>query len=185
MNYCGRFINTGTQNLYCGFIEKSVGFSWHMGAKSWIQYNYLCTGSLIYLFPPTGSVAVSFVQNRFGHKVCMWISNVTHFLSIISLYFADSPVELYVSSALMGFNVGFVTGFTISYSSEVCEPKLRGRLSSVTNLFYFAGYLYVTTLYAATADWKISVLFTLIIPLVNSAILYRVRLPIFIYIKEY
>ncbi|CAI6348431.1 unnamed protein product [Macrosiphum euphorbiae] len=130
-------------------------------------------GSLIYLFPPVGSVVVSFVQDRFGHRVCMMVTNVTHLLSVATLMLSDGPSGLYASSALMGFNVGFVTSFSLSYCGEVCEPKLRGTLTAVLNLFYFAGYLCVTMLYAVTADWRLSVLFTAILSVVNAAILFK------------
>lgn len=130
-------------------------------------------GSLIYLFPPVGSVVVSFVQDRFGHRACMMVSNVSHLLSVAMLLLSEGPAGLYASSALMGFNVGFVTSFSLSYCGEVCEPKLRGTLTAVLNLFYFAGYLCITMLYAVTADWRISVLYTATLSLVNAVLLFK------------
>jgi len=105
----------------------------------------------------------------------MVFSNASHLVSVVTLVLAESPTGLYASSALMGFNVGFVTSFTISYCGEVCEPRLRGTLTSVTNLFYFTGYLCVTALYAATANWKLSVVLTVVLPLVNAAALFKVN----------
>lgn len=130
-------------------------------------------GSLVYLLSPVGSVIASFLQDRYGHRVCMMVANVTHLLSVAMLMLSDGPAWLYASSALMGFNAGFVTSFSLSYCGEVCEPKLRGTLTAVLNLFYFAGYLCVTMLYAVTADWRLSVLFTAILSIVNAAILFK------------
>lgn len=121
-----------------------------------------------------GSVTVSFLQNHFGHRVCMMLSNVSHIVSILLLVMCNSPEALYVSSALMGFNVGLITNFTVSYCGEVCEPRLRGILTSITNLFYYGGYLCVTSLYAITGDWKRSILYTLVFPLLNAAVLFKV-----------
>lgn len=145
-----------------------------VGSPLWVRRR---PGSLIYLFPPVGSAAASLAQDRFGHRACMSFANVAHLGSVVALLLADSPAALYGSSALMGFNVGFVTGFSVSYCGEVCEPRLRGTLTSVTNLFYFAGYLCVTALYAATADWRLSVLFTAVLPLANAAVLFKVSRP--------
>ncbi|VVC39585.1 Hypothetical protein CINCED_3A022308 [Cinara cedri] len=130
-------------------------------------------GSMVYLFPPVGSVVASMVQDHFGSRQCMMLSNVTNLATIVILMFADTPEFLYNISALIGFNVGFVTSITISYSSEVCEPKLRGVLTSVINLSYFAGYLCVTMLYAITANWKLSVLITVAIPVANAVLLFK------------
>ncbi|VVC39586.1 Sugar transporter, conserved site,Major facilitator superfamily domain,Major facilitator, sugar [Cinara cedri] len=134
--------------------------------SSWI-------GSILYLFPPVGSVFASLVQDRLGHRTCMILANVTHLLSIAILLFADTPKLLYAVTGLMGFNVGFINSVTISYCGEVCDPKLRGLLLSVCSLFYFAGYLFITTSYAITADWKLSVLFTVAIPVVNAGLLFQ------------
>lgn len=121
-----------------------------------------------------GSVVASLVQDHFGSRLCMMLSNVANLATIVILMFADTPVFLYAISALIGFNVGFITSLTISYSSEVCEPKLRGVLTSVINLFYYAGFLCVTMLYAITADWKLSVFFTVAIPVANALFLFKV-----------
>ncbi|KAL5238926.1 hypothetical protein ACI65C_006336 [Semiaphis heraclei] len=130
-------------------------------------------GSLIYLFSPVGSVIVSFLQDRFGHRVCMMVANVTHLLSVATLMLSEGSVGLYANSALMGFNSGFVTSFSLSYCGELCDPKLRGTLTAVLNLFYYAGYLCVTMMYAVTADWRLSVLFPAILSVINAAILFK------------
>ncbi|VVC39588.1 Sugar transporter, conserved site,Major facilitator superfamily domain,Major facilitator, sugar [Cinara cedri] len=130
-------------------------------------------GSLVYLFPPVGSVAASLGQDYFGHRKCMMFSDVMNIATIGILMFANTPEFLYAISAVMGFNMGFITTFTISYCGEVCEPKLRGVLMTVINLFYFAGYLCVTTLYAITADWKLSVLLTVTIPIAAAVFLIK------------
>jgi len=122
-----------------------------------------------------GSVVVSFMQDRFGHRACMMVSNVSHLLSVATLLLSEGPTGLYASSALMGFNVGFATSFSLSYCGEVCEPKLRGTLTAVLNLFYFAGYLCITMLYAVTADWRLSVLYTATLSIVNVVVLFKVR----------
>lgn len=132
------------------------------------------TGSILYLFPPVGSLIASLVQDSLGHRKCMILANISHLLSIVILLLTNTSKLLYVVTALMGFNVGFLNSVTISYCGEVCDPKLRGILSSVSSLFYFAGDLFITTSYAITADWKLSVLFTLTIPIVNAVFLFQV-----------
>lgn len=127
----------------------------------------------MYLFPPIGGIVAALVQYSLGHRKCMMTANAVHFLSVVILWYTDNPESLYAVTALMGFNIGFVNNVTISYCGEVCEPKLRGILSSVINMFYFAGDLFITTFYATTADWKLSVLFTVIIPMANVAFMFK------------
>lgn len=129
---------------------------------------------MMYLFPPVGGIVSALVQYSLGHRKCMITANAVHFLSVATLWYTDAPVLLYAVTALMGFNIGFVNSTTISYCGEVCEPKLRGILSSVINMFYFAGDLFITTSYATTADWRLSVLFTAVVPVANVAFMFMV-----------
>lgn len=125
------------------------------------------SGSLLYLFPPAGSLLVSFMQDRFGHRFCMLLSSCVQIFTLGTLLLPSSPNLLYVVSTLLGFNMGIVTGFSVSYGGEICDPKLRGTLTSVSNLFYFGGSMLVTGLYAITGDWKLSILCTVVVPLLS------------------
>lgn len=128
----------------------------------------LYVGSLVYLTPPLGSLFLSLVQTNLGHRLCMALTNLIQLLSVLVVFvFPVTVNSLYICSMLMGLATGFATGTCISYSGEVCEPKLRSSLTSALNVFYFGGYFAVTLLYAITKQWKKTLLITAIVPLVN------------------
>ncbi|VVC39589.1 Sugar transporter, conserved site,Major facilitator superfamily domain,Major facilitator, sugar [Cinara cedri] len=125
-------------------------------------------GSLVYLTPPLGSLFLSLVQSNMGHRVCMALTNLIQFMSVVVVVMFPVTVNaLYVCSMLMGLSTGFATGLCISYSGEVCDPKVRSSLTSALNVFYFGGYFFITTLYAITTQWKKTLLITVAVPLIN------------------
>ncbi|XP_050429976.1 facilitated trehalose transporter Tret1-like [Adelges cooleyi] len=128
-------------------------------------------GSLLYLCTPLGSLVSSILLRRIGHKRCLILSNVPYLASIVLLYHANDIETLYLCSVITGLTMGFVGGPSSSYLSEVCEPKLRGALTSATNVFYFAGVLMVTVIYAMTLQWRYTVLVTTIVPVLNIIVL--------------
>uniref|UniRef100_A0A2H8TSE1 Facilitated trehalose transporter Tret1 n=1 Tax=Melanaphis sacchari TaxID=742174 RepID=A0A2H8TSE1_9HEMI len=125
-------------------------------------------GSLVYLSPPFGSLFLSLVQTRLGHRICMALTNLIQLSSVlVVILFPITVSSLYACSILMGLSTGFATGLSISYSGEVCEPKLRGSLTSALNVFYFVGFFFVSTTYAITESWKRTLIITIIVPLAN------------------
>ncbi|KAL5242823.1 hypothetical protein ACI65C_010233 [Semiaphis heraclei] len=125
-------------------------------------------GSLVYLSPPIGSLFLSLVQARLGHRACMAITNLIQLSSVlVVVLFPITVSTLYACSMLMGLSTGFATGISISYSGEVCEPKLRGSLTSALNVFYFVGFFFVSTTYAITKSWRQSLIITVVVPLAN------------------
>lgn len=125
------------------------------------------SGSLIYLSPPIGNLLLSLYQARMGHRACILLTNLIQLSSVSIVFFPITVTNLCACSILMGLSTGFACGLSVSYSGEVCEPKLRGTLTSVMNVFYFGGYFFASTAYAITNDWKMSLLITVIIPLAN------------------
>lgn len=128
-------------------------------------------GGLLFLFTPLGSVLSSLTLGRLGHKACMLITNVPYIASQLMLVCAGNVATLYACSMLMGLSVGFAGGPCSGYIGEVCEPKLRGALMSAANVFYYVGSLVFTLIYAATVNWRHTVLVGLSMPAVNIAIL--------------
>ncbi|XP_060868753.1 facilitated trehalose transporter Tret1-2 homolog [Metopolophium dirhodum] len=129
-------------------------------------------GSLVYLSPPIGSLFLSLVQVRLGHRACMALTNLIQLSAVlVVVLFPITVSTLYACSMLMGLSTGFATGLSISYSGEVCEPKLRGSLTSALNVFYFVGFFFVSTTYAITKSWKQSLIITVAVPLANMVTL--------------
>ncbi|XP_029342820.1 facilitated trehalose transporter Tret1-like isoform X2 [Acyrthosiphon pisum] len=129
-------------------------------------------GSFLFLFTPLGSALSSLMLNRFGHKTCMILTNIPFIASQIMFFYANSVRTLYVCSMLMGISVGYSGGPTSAYLGEVCEPKLRGTLMSMTNVFCYVGSFLFTLINAFILDWRLTVLIGMSIPIVNIVILF-------------
>lgn len=123
-----------------------------------------------------GSALSSVTLNRFGHKNCMIASNVPYLVSQIMFLYAKNITFMYAGSIMMGLSIGFSGGPFSAYVGEVCEPKLRGALSSATNVFFFAGSLLFSTIYAVTRQWRLTILINLAIPIVTILILLWVNI---------
>lgn len=104
----------------------------------------------------------------------MVITNVPYIVAQLMFLFAEDVKTLYASSILMGISVGYSGGPCSAYVGEVCEPKLRGTLMSATNLFYYAGSMLFTSLYAVTMEWRLTVLISMSVPVVNVFIVLMV-----------
>ncbi|XP_050441690.1 facilitated trehalose transporter Tret1-like [Adelges cooleyi] len=128
-------------------------------------------GSLLYLSTPLGSMMSSVTLTRLGHKKCMILTNIPFIIALLMFYYSKNIETLYACSVLMGLSMGYAGGPCTAYITEVCEPKLRGALTSVQNVFFYFGSLFPSTLYAYTKDWRLTMIITSIIPIITIAIL--------------
>lgn len=106
----------------------------------------------------------------------MIITNVPYLMSQILLFYAENVYTLYACSIMMGLSVGFSGGPFSAYVGEVCEPKLRGALMSATNVFYFSGLLLFSSIYSVTRQWRLTVLISMVVPVITIAILFVVSI---------
>ncbi|XP_060841085.1 facilitated trehalose transporter Tret1-like [Rhopalosiphum padi] len=127
--------------------------------------------SLLYLFTPLGNLLSSLLLDRLGHKKCMILTNIPCLVAQIMLYFAENVEILYASSILMALSMGFSNAPSLAYAGEVCEPKLRGALTSALNIFYYAGSIILTMLYSINMKWRLTVLMTTVFPIMTIIIL--------------
>eukprot|EP00102_Acyrthosiphon_pisum_P027929 XP_016665139.1 PREDICTED: facilitated trehalose transporter Tret1 isoform X1 [Acyrthosiphon pisum] len=127
--------------------------------------------SLLYLFTPVGNILSLLLLDRFGHKKCMILTNIPSIIAQIILYFAENVEILYASSILMALTLGFSNAPSLAYAGEVCEPKLRGALTSALNVFYYGGSIILTMVYSITMQWRLTVLLTTVFPMLTIAIL--------------
>jgi len=132
------------------------------------------SASLLYLFTPLGNLLSSLLLDRLGHKKCMILTNIPCLVAQIMLYFAENVEILYASSILMALSMGFSNAPSLAYAGEVCEPKLRGALTSALNIFYYAGSIILTMLYSINMKWRLTVLMTTVFPIMTIIILLTV-----------
>lgn len=51
------------------------------------------------------------------------------------LYYASTIGEMYIAAILLGLGVGFMEAPIITYVGEICEPHIRGVLTSLAGKF--------------------------------------------------
>jgi MFS family permease len=105
---------------------------------------------------PLGGPLSGFFTDKIGRRNSMMLLSIISMISWIVVGFSsrvDSQaffVQLMIGRALIGIGIGMTTAPTVMYVSEVCHPKLRGRLTLLSSPFftafglltiYFLGYL--------------------------------------------
>uniref|UniRef100_A0A0A9WSX5 Facilitated trehalose transporter Tret1 n=4 Tax=Lygus hesperus TaxID=30085 RepID=A0A0A9WSX5_LYGHE len=130
-------------------------------------------GSIIYACQPTGSVLSGLVLESLGRKYAMMAVNVPHILGWFLLYSAGSHLALYMAAMIMGLGVGFMEAPIITYIGEICEPRLRGTLTSYSNLFVNFGMTSVFVL-GTLVDWRHAALICMMLPVLTILALTQV-----------
>ncbi|XP_029345152.1 facilitated trehalose transporter Tret1 isoform X2 [Acyrthosiphon pisum] len=128
-------------------------------------------GSLQYLFTPLGNVFSSLLLDRFGHKKCMILTNIPCLVAQIILYYAKNVEMLYASSILMALSIGLLKAPSLGYTGEVCEPKLRGTLTSTMTIFYYMGTIILTMMHSITKQWRLTMIVATMFPIMTIIIL--------------
>lgn len=88
-------------------------------------------GSLPYFMVPIGSLISGIFFEPFGRKKIMLIVNIPVFVFWAICWRASAVWELKIASVICGIAAGFTTS-SIIYTGEVCQPKWRGVLTSLT-----------------------------------------------------
>lgn len=95
----------------------------------------------MYVIYPIGCFLSGILQEKYGKKLCMIISNIPSIIGWILVYYSYSSVSLCIATLLMGFSSGFGAGSTSSYIGEIAEPRLRGTLGSMGSTAMWIGSL--------------------------------------------
>jgi SP family facilitated glucose transporter-like MFS transporter 8 len=61
----------------------------------------------------------------------MILVNIPHIIGWAMLHYASSITEMYIAAILLGLGVGFMEAPIITYVGEICEPQIRGILTSL------------------------------------------------------
>ncbi|XP_055716571.1 facilitated trehalose transporter Tret1-like [Phlebotomus papatasi] len=120
-------------------------------------------GSLAFICTPIGSILSGWVTEPIGRKNAMIIVNLPHIAAWLLLHFATSVPQMYLSAILLGLGTGFMEAPVVTYVGEICQPSIRGILTScagvAATLGFFLGYLLGTIV-----TWREVALICLTIP---------------------
>lgn len=112
--------------------------------------------SITAIASPFGSPLSGYLTDKIGRRSTLMVVNVIATISWVLIGFSSRDdaniffIELMIGRALIGVTIGMMTTPAVMYTSEICHPKLRGRLTVLsTPLFvslgtvvaYLLGYL--------------------------------------------
>lgn len=133
----------------------------------------LLLGSIVYIAQPLGSVSSGFLQEIFGRRRCMMAVNIPQVIGWAILCFSQKVEQLYIGAVIMGLSVGFMEAPAMSYLGEVCEPRLRGTLSSFSETFLLVGILFEFFI-GAVLYWRYACAASALIPVGAFILIYIV-----------
>lgn len=105
---------------------------------------------------PIGGPLSGLFTDKIGRKKTLMLLSTISIISWITIGLSSKTdvqtcfIQLLVGRALIGIGIGMTTAPAVMYVSEVCHPKLRGRLTLFSSPFftasglltiYFLGYL--------------------------------------------
>jgi MFS family permease len=105
---------------------------------------------------PFGGPISGFLTDKIGRRSTLVVVSAIAFISWIIIGFSsqvDSQlffIQLMIGRSLIGLCIGMITTPAVMYSSEICHPNLRSRLTILSTPFfmafgvvvaYFLGYL--------------------------------------------
>lgn len=112
--------------------------------------------SITAITSPIGGPLSGFFTDRIGRKNTLILISIVSIISWMTIGFSSKVdaqtcfLQLMIGRALIGIGIGMTTAPIVMYVSEVCHPKLRGRLTLFSSPFftatgllsiYFFGYL--------------------------------------------
>ena len=80
------------------------------------------------------------------------------------LHYAGSLEELYIAAVLLGLGVGFMEAPIVTYVGEICQPSIRGILTSCAGVAVTAGY-FIVYLLGTVTSWRTTAMICLSVPL--------------------
>ncbi|KAJ8893558.1 hypothetical protein PR048_006157 [Dryococelus australis] len=115
---------------------------------------------------PVGSLLSGLALERLGRKRSMMVVNVPLLVSWVLFYFVNSPSSLLATSALMGLSLGIVEAPILTYVAEVSQPKLRGMLTTFTELSVNVG-MFCLYLIGTLTDWRTTAAISASLPIIS------------------
>uniref|UniRef100_A0A1B6DZY0 Major facilitator superfamily (MFS) profile domain-containing protein n=1 Tax=Clastoptera arizonana TaxID=38151 RepID=A0A1B6DZY0_9HEMI len=98
--------------------------------------------SLLFLGTMFSPVPTAYLMDKVGRRRVLLMFTVLPLMSWILIYFATSPMFLYLARFLAGLWAGVSQTILPVYIGEIAEPKIRGSLSTFNNLLLNGGVLF-------------------------------------------
>lgn len=96
----------------------------------------------------------------------MILVNIPHIIGWLMLYNATSLNEIYIAAVLLGLGVGFMEAPIVTYVGEICQPSIRGILTSCAGVAVMLGF-FIVYLLGTVMVWRNIALVCVSIPLIT------------------
>uniref|UniRef100_A0AAG5D5T8 Major facilitator superfamily (MFS) profile domain-containing protein n=1 Tax=Anopheles atroparvus TaxID=41427 RepID=A0AAG5D5T8_ANOAO len=141
-------------------------------------------GSIAYICQPVGSVLSGIILEPLGRKRSMILVNIPHIIGWFMLYNAGSLEEMYTAAILLGLGVGFMEAPIVTYVGEICQPSIRGILTSCAGVAVMLGFFMVYLLGTVTT-WRTTAAICASIPIATMiAICFVPETPMWLLSKD-
>lgn len=100
--------------------------------------------SITAIICPLGGPLSGYFTDKIGRRKSLMLLSVTSLISWMIIGFSSRVdpeiffIQLMLGRAIIGIGIGMTTAPTVMYVSEVCHPKLRGRLTLLSSPFFTA-----------------------------------------------
>jgi sugar porter (SP) family MFS transporter len=121
-----------------------------------------------------GSMANSYMSERFGRRDSMILMNINFFVGAILLSLATSAAQFAIGRIFVGVGSGFMTCVIGIYVAEISPPKYRGALTSLLQLFTTLGIVIIMLIslgLSSSVGWRIVVTITVVPTIAQMALL--------------
>ncbi|XP_026313966.1 facilitated trehalose transporter Tret1-like [Hyposmocoma kahamanoa] len=157
-------------------LDAKEGISLTKKQASWF-------GSMAFLCQPLGSLLSGPLLDYVGRKKALFIVNIPHVVAWLLMYYAWNVPSLFIGNALLGIGTGIMEAPSVTYVGEICDPALRGILTTLTNCFTSTG-MFLAYLLGTVLPWRQAALVSLAIPLTTMVlVLFVPETPIWLLSK--
>ncbi|NGX62999.1 MAG: putative metabolite transport protein CsbC [Candidatus Anoxychlamydiales bacterium] len=122
-----------------------------------------------------GSYLGGYLADIFGRKKTFFYALIALFLGTFIFIITKNKIVLFSSRALIGFAIGIFSTVVPIYIAEISDPKYRGRLVSINQLFLVCGIL-LSNIFAyfflKTENWQAIFLIGLIFAFIMLILLF-------------
>ena len=100
--------------------------------------------SITAIAAPFGCPVSGFLSDRIGRRNTAMFVTLLSIVSWIIIGFSSTQdskilfIQLMVARVIAGFNIGMSTTPAVMYVSEICHPRLRGRMTLLSSPFFTA-----------------------------------------------
>ncbi|KAK9702321.1 Sugar transporter [Popillia japonica] len=130
-------------------------------------------GSINLICVPIGCACSGAITEYLGRKKCMQLVNIPFLCAWIMFKYTTSIYLIFLALCLTGLSGGLLEAPVITYVAEICQPRLRGMLSSTSTLSVMGGVL-IQFLFGTFFHWRTVALINCIFPVLSFVLLFFV-----------